>query len=484
MFASKTLTAFAWSFLEQGGAKAVQLVVQIVLARLLAPETFGVLAILLVVVSVADAVAQSGLGMALIQRTNSTNEDYSTGFWLSLAIAVALYAALFLVAPAFAAFYRMSELEGLLRVLSLVVILNSVSSIQRSYLQRSMDFKGLFKANLVAMLVSGILGIFAALAGWGVWALIVQTVFQGACACAVMLVVVPWKPSFSFDPHVAKELFSYGWKVCVTEILNVLYSGVSELAIGKTCPASDLGYYSQGRKWPNAAIGIATNALQNVFFPAFSSLKDGEDASFIAAVRRSLVSGSFVTVPFALFFAAAADPAVTLLLGDAWLPCVPVFQMLCISGSMTLLQVVNLRAYMALGDSGLYLKLQIIKVVVGGVAIAAAAVASRNIYVVSFATMVIGILSVLLVDLHPAARVVGYARSRQLLDLAPVYILAAAAAAAAWAVFFIGLSGFILLVVQAVVFLLVYAGGARLFRLAGAADLACIAEKLAFRKRT
>src|SRR5699024_8446691 len=142
-----------------------------------------------------------------------------------------------------------------------------------------------------------------------------------------------------------------------------------------------------------------------------------------------------------------------LLLGDAWLPCVPVFQMLCISGSMTLLQVVNLRAYMALGDSGLYLKLQIIKVVVGGVAIAAAAVASRNIYVVSFATMVIGILSVLLVDLHPAARVVGYARSRQLLDLAPVYILAAAAAAAAWAVFFIGLSGFILLVVQAVVFL-------------------------------
>ena len=286
--------------------------------------------------------AQSGLGIALIQRTDSTDMDYSTGFWLSLIIAIVLYVALFFLAPICAVFYNMPDLESLLRVLSSVVVLNSINSIQRSYLQRSMNFKGLFQVNLIAMLMSGIFGILAALSGWGTWALVVQTVTQGACACAVMLVVVPWKPSFSFDPHVARELFSYGWKVCATGILNVLYSGVSELVIGKTCPASDLGYYSQGRKWPNAVIGVATNALQNVFFPAFSSIKDSRDV-FVAAVKRSLVSGSFVTVPFALFFAAAADPAVDLLLGDVWLPCVPVFQMLCVSGSLTLLQVVNLR---------------------------------------------------------------------------------------------------------------------------------------------
>ncbi|WP_449315297.1 lipopolysaccharide biosynthesis protein [Rubneribacter sp.] len=471
-----------WSFLEQGGSKVVGFAVQIGLARLLAPETFGVLAILLVIVNVADAMAQSGLGIALIQRTDSTDMDYSTGFWLSLIIAIVLYVALFFLAPICAVFYNMPDLESLLRVLSSVVVLNSINSIQRSYLQRSMNFKGLFQVNLIAMLMSGIFGILAALSGWGTWALVVQTVTQGACACAVMLVVVPWKPSFSFDPHVARELFSYGWKVCATGILNVLYSGVSELVIGKTCPASDLGYYSQGRKWPNAVIGVATNALQNVFFPAFSSIKDSRDV-FVAAVKRSLVSGSFVTVPFALFFAAAADPAVDLLLGDVWLPCVPVFQMLCVSGSLTLLQVVNLRAYMALGNSGLYLKLQVVKVVVGGVAITVTSMISRDIYAVSFATMVVGLLSVLLIDLHPAARMIGYARSQQLLDLAPVYTLSAVAAAAAWFVLLAGLNSIVSIVIQVVVFLLVYAGGARLFRLAGAADFVHMAKKLTFRKR-
>lgn len=444
-----------WSFLEQGGSKLVQLLVQIVLARLIAPEAFGVLAVLLVFTNIADAIAQSGLGMALVQKDEAKAKDFTTAFWLCLLLALIVFGVLWVIAPFVAIFYNESDLEVLLRVLSLVVVFNSANSVQRAYLQRSMDFKKLFQTNFVAAVLSGVVGIAAAYLGAGVWALVIQTLSQSIFACLVLLIVVPWKPALAFDKSSAKHLYSYGWKICVTAIFGVIYTGVSELVIGRVCSVTDLGYYSQGRKWPNAALSLIANALQNVFFPAFASLQN-DLVALRAAMKKSLVVGSFLIVPTSFFFTVVAEPVVAILLTEAWLPCVPIFQSICIAYSLMLLQIINLRAYMALGDSGLYLRLQIIKVTLSVLILGIAAVITKDIYAVAVVNAVLIIFNVIFIDLHFAKKVHGYARLDQIKDVLPIYFVAAVAGAAAYVLTFLNFSYISELVFMAVVFIFVY----------------------------
>lgn len=451
------------------------LVVQIVLARLLAPEAFGALAIMLVVVEVCNTVSQSGMGQALIQRKNATDIDCDTAMVLSLGLAIALYAVVFALSPLVAAFYEMDGLSAYLRVLALVVPVNAFNSIQRSLLQKEMDFKSIFKANMAAVLVSGALGIALAAAGFGVWALVAQVLVQALLACAVMLVFVPWRPRLRFDAMAAKSLFGFGWKIMATGILNVVYTGVSELILGKVCKASDLGLYSQGRKWPNAGISVLSNALQNVMFPAFAELQDDVEG-LKAAIRRALASGSFVVVPLSLLLAASAQPLVALLLTEKWLGCVPVFQLTCLSGCVLIMQLVNLRAYMALGDSGLYLRLQVVKVALLCAAIWPTALLTHDINLTALANTIAGIVCVLIVDLPPARRMHGVGAVEQLSVLLPILIAAMAAAAPTWAITLVGLPHAATLVSQIAAFAVVYLLIARLFRLPGSSDISALAR--------
>lgn len=450
-----------WSFLEQGGAKAIQLVVQIVLARLLAPDAFGVLAILLVVTQIADSIAQSGLGMALIQKEGASDEAFSTAWWLSLAIAACLYIAIVAASPFIAVFYSMPDLESCLKVLGLSVLFNSANSIQRSYLQKTMSFEAIFKASTIAVILSGAAGIALAYFGFGVWALVAQVLLQGIFICIVMWVQIPWHPRLVFVAVEAKDLFGYGWKICITGILNVLYTGISELIIGRTCTSADLGIYSQGRKYPSAGIGVLNNAVANVLFPAFSAIKNNREL-LQSGIKKSLMLGSFVIVPIAFLAAVLAEPLVAILLTEKWLPCVLIFQLMCVSSSVTIMQLVNLRAYMALGDSALYLRLNIIKVLGGGVVIWATAALSRDIYATAVAAFVIGVLSVVVVDMAPAKRLHGYGAFSQLRDVLPIFLLSAVASGVAICVQFVLLGYLAQMFAQIVVFASVYLLGAKI----------------------
>lgn len=463
------IRSFIWSFLEQGGTRIIQLLVQIVLARLVSPEEFGILAILLVFTNIADAVAQSGLGMALIQKSDATKKDFSSAFWLSLLLATAVFASLWFIAPALVLIYQEQSLETLLHVLSFVVFLNSANSVQRAYLQRHLDFKKLFQANVIAALGSGVFGVGAAFLGFGIWALIIQVLAQSLLACIALLVVVPWKPAFAFEKSSAKHLYSYGWKICVTAIFGVINTGVSELIIGRACSVTDLGYYSQGKKWPNAAISLVTNALQNVFFPAFASLQN-DLVALRNAMRKSLITGSFLIVPVSFFFTVAAEPVVALLLTETWLPCVPVFQSLCIANSLMLLQVINLRAYMALGDSGLYMRLQIIKVTLNVIIIGSVALLTRDIYVVAIVNAVLNMFNVVCIDLHSAKKVHGYSRLNQVKDILPIYLVAAVAGVGTYAISFLNFSYIAELVVMAAVFAFIYLLLSNVFKVRGAKE--------------
>lgn len=452
---SKATHSFAWSFLEQGGSKAIQLVIQIVLARLLAPEAFGVLAILLVVIQVADSIAQSGLGMALIQKSDASDSSYTTAWWLSLGIAGILYFVIFFIAPFVASFYRMPSLTEFLRVLGVIVFFNSANSIQRSFLQRSMNFKSIFLATTISAVGSGVVGIAMAYFGFGVWALVAQTLMHSVIICIVMWVKVSWKPSFFFDVSEAKELFAYGWKICVTGILNVFYTGISELIIGRACSASELGLYSQGRKYPQVGIGVMTSAIANVLFPMFSSIKNDNEA-LQHSIKHGLKLGTFIVAPVSFLAAVVAQPLVVLLLTDKWIDCVPIFQLTCLSNSILLLQLVNLRAYMALGDSALYMRLQIIKVLGGGAIIWVTAAITKSIYATATANFLVAVFAVLLVDMTPAKRLHGYSALNQLKDIAPILAVCIVSSGFALSVQLLNLHYVVCLLLQCLVFAIVY----------------------------
>ena len=460
---TNTVSSFVWSFLEQGGSKAIAMVVQIILARILSPHDFGVLAILLVVTQIADSVAQSGLGMALIQKTDVSPESYSTAWWLSLGFSIALYIIMVLISPYVAVFYAMPGLEDYLRVLGLVIIFNSMNSIQRSYLQRSMNFKSIFKASTVAALLSGLVGIVMAYLGFGVWALVAQSLLQGLFVCVVMWAQLPWHPKTVFEAREAKLLFAYGWKICVTGVLNVIYTGMTELILGRACPAADRGIDSPGRSAPVAAPGGLHNALAHGVCRAGAGIAE-DMVRLRAAIKNGLVLGTFLTAPVCFLLASTARPLVVVLLTEKWLPCVLVFQLTCLSSSLIIMQLVNLRAYMALGDSALYMRLQIIKCVGGGIVLWSTAMITRDIYATAAAGLVVMLVSVICVDAVPAKRMYGYGLFDQIHDVVPTFLLSASAAVASLFVGNFGLGYLSDLLLQICAFAAVFFAGARIFR--------------------
>ncbi len=473
---SKDMTAksnlsksFFWSFLEQGGSSLVALITQIILARIIAPEAFGVMAILLVINSVLSTLTQSGFGMALIQKKEATARCFSTAFWMSIIIAAALYVIIFLSSPFIAQLYAMPDLEQYIKALMALLFLDAFNSVQRAYLQKNLDFKALFNSNFLAILLGSLTGIVLALLGFGVWALIAQIAAQSLCACIVMTIQVPWKPSFDFSKKDARSLFNYGWKICATGILNTFYTGLSELILGKTTTKTDLGYFSQGRKWPVAAMGAVVNALQNVLFPVFSDLQN-DAAALREAVKDALLTSSYITIPVCLLATVIAEPVIVLLLTDIWLPCVPVFQMTCLGYAFIMPQVVNLRAYMALGDSGLYLKLQIIKVVSGALLFCTVALFTENIYYVAIAVFAHTVFSVIVVDMQPAKRMHGLGRKEQLLGLLPIVTLSIVSAIFASLIPFINTEYILQMILQIVVFCSVYLLGSKVFRIPGGSN--------------
>lgn len=475
---SKTLSiSFFWSFLEQGGSSVVSLIVQIILARLLLPDAFGIMAILLVIINVINTLAQSGFGSALIQKKDANAITFSTAFWLSMALSFLLYAIVFFIAPFVDNIYSMPELSNYIRILGLSVFLDSFNSIQRSYLQKELQFKALFKANFAALLIGASIGIFLAFSGFGVWSLIAQTLSQAVVACVALLIQIPWKPTLDFDLNDARLLFNYGWKICLTGVLNTFYTGLSELVIGRTNTATELGLYSQGRKWPNAAMGAVNNALQNVLFPALSELQDDMTA-FRSAIKKALTNGFYITAPVCFLATLISEPIIALLLGESWLPCTLIFQFSCLGYVLLMPQVVNLRAYMALGNSGLYLKLQLIKVVSGALIFCAVAILSNNIYIVSASVLTHTTLSVLFVDMFPAKRIHGVGAMEQLKIISPTIGLSLIASAFAAPICFLSISYLAKLIIQIIVFATIYLLGSKIIKHKGLLSCTALLKQL------
>ena len=422
---SGTISSLFWKIFERGSRAVVELAVQIVMARLLAPEQFGALAIMLVFVNLGNVLVQSGLNTALVQNTDTDDDDCSTVYWVSLAVSVILYAVVFFTAPLVAAFYGIDEIVWPLRALSLILVINAYNAVQVAIVQRELKFRLVFNAAIASVAVSGVVGVAAATLGAGLWALVAQQLVYQLCNCIVMAAQVDWRPRAVFKSARALELFSFSWKLLVSGLLDQGYQSLSDLIIGKQFSASSLGLVSQGKKYPQAVGSLLDGAIQPVMLSAVSRVQ--ADVSYVKRlVRRALKTSTFLIVPSMALFAVAAEPIVELLLGKKWLPCVPFLQMYCFIYALLPIHTTNLQALNGMGRSDLFLKLELIKKAYSICFILFAAFVLKDVYLMVAMYMITGIISTF-VNAYPNKRVIGYSYSEQLRDIAPAFVLSAVA---------------------------------------------------------
>lgn len=466
---SSVITSLFWKFLERIGTQGVSFVVAIVLARLLSPADFGLIAIVTVFVTMANVFVQSGLNTALIQKKDADNLDFSTVFFSCLVLAAVLYMGLFLSAPFIAEFYNnQSELVPVIRVLGLMLPLGALNSIQEAYVARNMMFKKLFYRSVGAIIPAGVIGVVCAYLGFGIWSFVAQQLSNALLICVIMWFTVKWRPSFSFSFERWKGLFSFGWKLLCSALLDTFYRNIRDLVIGKLFTPADLGFYNRGDQFPKLIITNINTSIQSVLLPSLSSVQD-DRVRLKSLARRSIRTSSFLILPMMTGLAAVAHPLTLVLLGEKWLPAVPFIQICCFSYAFWPIHTTNLSAINAVGRSDVFLKLEIIKKSYGLAILAFAIYAFRSPIGIAMSAAVAAPLGSL-VNAYPNRKLLNYGIFEQAKDFLPSFVLAVVmglsvylggmAMAEKW-----GLSPILLLVIQCFMGIGLYFSLAWLFRL-------------------
>lgn len=352
--------ALFWKMLERFGVQGISFIVQLLLARLLSPEYYGVLSIMIVFTNLANVFIQSGFNTALIQNKDITDEDYSSVFWVSTGVAAILYGMIFAGAPAIADFYNMPDIVAPLRVLALMLFPGTLNSIQLAKVMREMDFKKVFSSNIVSILVAGTAGVVLAFLGGGLWALVAQNILTVTVACVVMLFTVNWYPRFICNLRRVAELFRFGWKLLMAGLLDTLETNVYSLIIGKKFDSSTLAFYNRGDQFPAFLINAINNTMSSVLLPAMSAEQD-EKEKVKQLVKNAICVSSYIIFPMMAGLACVGTPLIRLLLTEKWLPAVPYMWISCFCYTFYTIYVSNLQAMNAVGRSDWFLKLEIIK---------------------------------------------------------------------------------------------------------------------------
>ena len=356
----KSITAsFAWKLLERFSFHGVKLLIQIILARILFPSDFGLLGIIMVFVEFATIFVQSGLNTALIQNGEVDENDFSTVFWFSTLLALVLYLVLFFASPAIAFFYNNTAITVALRVLGIYLFGGAFNSIQIAYATKKFDFKSQFIGNFISITISGCLGIYLALNGAGIWALIIQQLVWQFLCCIIMFFFIRWRPRFVFDGKRLKPLLSFGWKMLLSSVLMRSKSLISNLVIGKKYNEEELGHYTKAQNFPVAFSDVVVNTFSSISLADLSKTKDDLNASN-KKLLLYIEYSTLVVTPALIGLFATSTPFIHILLSDKWLPCVPYLQMFCLIQLFQPICAIFGQALSAFGRSDLYLKTYLI----------------------------------------------------------------------------------------------------------------------------
>lgn len=468
-------SALGWKLLERFGVQGSQFVLQIILARILDPEHYGVLSLMVIFTTLANVFIQRGFNTALIQNKDVTEEDYSSVFWVTMAIAVILYGLLFAAAPVIAHFYRMPDLVQPFRVLCLVLLPGALNSIQLAKVSRGLDFKKVFRSNVAAILISGIVGILMARMGAGLWALVAQYLLNITIACMVMWFTVRWRPRLVCNLARIKVLFSYGWKLLVSGLLDTLYQDLRSLVIGRKYDADTLAFYNRGKQFPQFIINAINTSVQSVLLPVFS--KDQSDREKVKGMmRNSIMLSSYIIFPMMAGLAAVAEPLIRLVLTEKWLPSIPYMQIYCFTFAFYPVHTCNLQAINAMGRSDIFLKLELIKKTVGITALVAALVCFDSPVAIAMTGVFTSLISTF-INAFPNRKLVGYAYLEQMRDILPSMLAALVMMGAVLAVSQLRLPDLLTLAIQVMVGVVIYLAISAVFRLTPFMTLLAMVKK-------
>lgn len=362
--ATKAKKGLQWSALERFLTQGIQLAITLYLARLLGPTAFGLVGMLAVFIAIANVFIDSGFTSALIRKTDRTESDLVTAFYYNIAMAGLCYLALYVSAPFVADFYQRPELQPLLRVLGLTVLINAFTLIPRVKLNVAMDFKTQAKISVLSVLISGPTAIVLALNGYGVWALVAQTLLNASCATLLFNLLAPWLPRGRITTHAFNYLFGYGSKLLISCLLDVIYNNLYQIIIGKKFSPAVVGQFSQANQLASVPTTTLTGIIQRVTFPLFSQLQDDPDR-MANAYRQTLKLSALVIFPLIVGLGLIAKPLLTSLLGEQWQGAAALLTVLCLGYMLYPIHAVNLNLLQVTGRSDLFLKLEVMKKVIG-----------------------------------------------------------------------------------------------------------------------
>lgn len=360
---NRIISNVIWKFAERILAQLVSLIVSIVLARILLPDDYGAVTMVTVFITVANVFVSNGIPTALIQKKDADQLDFSSCFYFNLLFSIIIYICLFISAPYIASFYNLEILGPVVRVMGLRVIVASVNSVQHSYVSRHMMFKKYFWSTLFGTLVSGVVGIWMALEGYGVWALVAQYMTNTTIDTIVLFVTVNWRPKLQFSISRVGSLFKFGWKILFEGLSNTIVGELQKLIIGKQYTQSDLAYYEKGQQFPALIVNNITASIGSVLFPAMSDEQDNKD-NILVILRKAVKTSSYVVYPMLTGLAVVAMPFVTVVLTDKWIETVPYLQALCFITAPTVGMIPRHQALNSIGRSDVFMYEHIISRIV------------------------------------------------------------------------------------------------------------------------
>ena len=416
---NKTLAGLVWTFSQQFGVQLISFLITIILARILAPAEFGIIAMLTVFIAVGSLLVEGGLSSSLIRTGEANQKDFSTVFFFNLAGSIVIYCVVYLAAPLISKFYHQDILTAVLRVYSLVFILNAFYGIQNARLVKDMNFKTQALIQVPSVLSGGLLGIIMAKNGYGVWSLVAMNLCQSFITTLFHWIYSDWRPSLLFDQESFKKHFNFGYKMTLSGLIDVLYKNIYVLIIGKNYPATQLGYYSRADSISQLPTSNISMALNKVTYPMFASIS--EDNIRLKMVYKKLMQQViFWNASILLLLVVIAEPLFRFLITAKWLPAVPYFQILCLSGIFYPLHAYNLNILKVKGRSDLFLKLEIIKKVLSVIGILI--IIPYGIYGLLYFQLFFNIVAAYINSIY-SGELINYPVNEQLSDITPTIIL-------------------------------------------------------------
>ena len=448
----RMVSATFWKMGERVLSQGVSFIVSLILARILSPDNYGVVAVILIFINIADVLISSGFSASLIQKKEASNADFSTAFYCNLLLGIVLYVLLFFSAPLISLLYQMPMLTSYIRILALRLPIPSFQAIQVAYVSRKLLFKKFFFSTSGGTIFSGILGIILALHGFGVWSLIFQYLCMTIVDTLILFCTIHWHPSRSFSLKSAKELFSYGWKVMATDLSGTVFNNLGNFIIGLRYSTSDLAYYNKGNQIPGMLRSNIYTTLISVLFPGMSRVGDDKQAinRFISKSIRLL---SYVLFPIMVGLFVSAKPITGILFSEKWFPMIPYMRIGCVEMMLSISGTVCLQAIKAMGYSSLMFKMEFIK---------------KPIYILSVLLAIpFGVFAVALVipintllelvlNGFVISKLTGYTLRQQFADCIPAFLLTAGMAAIILLLLFLPFNYYVIFVLQVIVGVLSY----------------------------